>query len=68
MTVADRILTVAAQKPKLTERELAEEIFGSANGYQQRVNGDCRLLVAQGRLKRSGSGGVRDPYTYTVVR
>ena len=68
VTVSDQIMVLVRRKSGLTERELAEEIFGNAKGYQQRVNGDCRLLVAQGKLERHGDGGAGDPYTYKATR
>jgi hypothetical protein len=43
----------------------AEAIFGN-RGYQQRVNGDCNLLVTRGVIERQGSGGPADPYRYYV--
>lgn len=52
--------------PGRSERQLAEAIFG-ANGYQQRVNQDCSLLVTRRGVARKGEGGVRDPYTYWPV-
>lgn len=67
MVLTDRITDLVRRKPGMTERELAEELFGET-GYQQRVNSDCRLLIARGVLKRSGKGGPGDPYTYRVAR
>lgn len=49
--------------PGRTEAELAEAIFGK-HGYQQRVNGDCNLLVNRGLVERRGHGGHADPYRY----
>lgn len=49
--------------PGRTETELAAAIFGPA-GYQQRVNGDCNLLMNRGRVERRGEGGPSDPYRY----
>ena len=46
-----------------TEAQLAEAIFGQ-EGYQQRVNGDCRLLVDRGKVERRGDGGPADPFRY----
>ena len=53
--------------PGRTETELAAAIFGP-EGYQQRVNTDCNLLVNGGRVERRGSGGPADPYRYFSVR
>jgi hypothetical protein len=64
MTIAEDILAEVRRKPGLTESDLAAIIFGRKNAYQQRVNQDCRMLVAQGKLVREGKGGVADPFTY----
>ncbi len=66
ITLADVIDFLVAKAPGRTEAQLAEAIFGDA-GYQQRVNGDCRLLEAQGRIARRGSGGPNDPFKYYPV-
>ncbi|SIQ52499.1 hypothetical protein SAMN05880590_1052 [Rhizobium sp. RU35A] len=62
-TVQERIKERIAEQPGLTESELARSIFGM-DGYQQRVNSTCRLLVAKGEIERRGNGGPSDPYTY----
>jgi hypothetical protein len=49
--------------PGRTEAELAEAIYGD-KAYQQRVNGDCRLLVDRGVVERRGTGGPGDPFKY----
>jgi hypothetical protein len=67
MTVADDILALVQRKQhrlNLTEEDIAEMLFGQNNGYQQRVNSDCRLLVDAGKLERRGKGGPADPFTY----
>jgi hypothetical protein len=68
VTVSDSILSIVRRRPGLTERELAEEIFGNRSGYQQRANGSCRLLVAEGLLTRKGRGGMADPFRYELGR
>ena len=65
MTIHERILAEVARKPHLTEHEIAQALFGQ-DGYQQRVNQDCRWLVSQGKLQRNGVGGSSDPFTYTI--
>jgi hypothetical protein len=67
MAIADQIVALVERKPGLTERELAEELFGK-NAYQQRLNSDCRLLIGRGILVRSGKGGSADPYRYRLKR
>ena len=49
--------------PGRTEVELSQAIFGE-NGYQQRVNVGCGILMTLGRVERRGSGGPNDPYRY----
>ena len=58
-----RLLDEIGKQPSLTERELAEVIFGP-NGYQQQVNPTCRSLLARGLVERRGEGGPGDPYRY----
>ena len=63
-TTLAQVLTFLIEKaPGRTEAALAEAIFGDF-GYQQRVNGDCRLLESRGIIERRGSGGPNDPYKY----
>ncbi len=66
MTIADDILDLVRRKHhlSLTEQDIADMLFGQNNAYQQRVNGDCRLLADQGKLERKGNGGPANPYTY----
>lgn len=49
--------------PGRTQVELATAIHGR-NGYQQRVNQDCALLIHGGEVERRGSGRPGDPYRY----
>lgn len=49
--------------PGRTESKLAEAIFGK-DGYQQRVNQECSLLVNRGRVECQGAGIAGDPFTY----
>ena len=44
-----------------TELELAQSILG-ADAYQQRVNGDCRLLLNRGQVERRGKGAGMTPF------
>jgi len=60
-------MDIIARHPGLTERELSEKVYGPG-GYQQQVNGDCRLLLNRGLVKRHGAGGVSDPFRYYPVR
>lgn len=63
MTVADDVLKFVSLRPGRAEAEIADALFGR-KGYQQRVNGVCRLLVAEKKLERRGHGGSGDPYRY----
>ncbi len=65
MTLGQRILTLIAERPRLTESEIAERLFDDP--YQQRVNSTCRRLLAEGRVRREGRGGPGDPYRYIIA-
>ena len=67
ITIADALLFLIENGPGRTESELAGAIFGR-EGYQQRVNGDCNLLVDRKRVERRGVGGPADPYRYHPVQ
>ena len=61
MTVAQQIIRLIREQPGLTERQIAERIFGDG-GSIQRVNPTCRKLVAEGWLERHGRGAARDGF------
>ncbi len=64
MTTIHEVVRFLIDKgPGRTEAELAEAIFGK-NGYQQRVNQECRMLSESGMIERRGSGGQADPFKY----
>ena len=63
MTIAQDIVRIVREQPGLTERELAERLFGE-EATIQRVNPTCRKLVAMGWLVRRGRGWAADPFTY----
>ncbi|MGN1291065.1 MAG: hypothetical protein ACI4XG_31455, partial [Bradyrhizobium sp.] len=67
MTVAQQIIRLIREQPGLTERQIAERIFGDG-GSIQRVNPTCRKLVAAGWLERHGRGWAADPFTYHAAR
>ena len=67
ITIADALLFLIENGPGRTESELAEAIFGR-EGYQQRVNGDCNLLVNRKQVERRGVGGPADRYRYHPMR
>jgi hypothetical protein len=51
-SLADKILGVISKQPGITDRWLAEALFGPGTP-QQRVNGECRSLADRGLLKRT---------------
>ena len=53
-TLAEVLSFLIEKDPGRTETQLAEAIFGDS-GYQQQVNGDCRLLESKGFIERRGS-------------
>jgi hypothetical protein len=66
LTLADVLMFLIEKGPGRTEAELAEAIFGD-RAYQQRVNGECRLLVDRGRIERRGTGDPSDPFKYFPI-
>ena len=67
MTIAEKIVRAVREQPGLTERQLADLLFGE-NAAIQRVNPTCRKLVAQGFLLRRGQGWSADPFRYHLAR
>lgn len=65
-TISDVLVFLIKHGPGRTEAELAEAIFFKT-GYQQRINGDCNLLLNRGQVERRGDGGPSDPYRYYPV-
>lgn len=66
LTLAEVLLYLIDKGHGRSERELAEAIYGPG-ADQARVNQDCRLLVAKGKVERRGSGGHGDPFRYFPV-
>ena len=65
-TISDVLLFLIVNGPGRTETELAQAIFGG-DGYQQRVNSDCNLLLNRGLVERRGDGGPSDAHSYFPV-
>lgn len=65
-TISGVLLFLIENGPGRTETELAQAIFGR-DGYQQRVNSDCNLLLNRGLVERRGEGGPSDAYRYFPV-
>jgi LysR family transcriptional regulator, hca operon transcriptional activator len=59
----DDIEKLICRTPGLTATALARVLFGG-DGYNQRVNAECRTLVFARRIERRGRGGPGDPFTY----
>jgi hypothetical protein len=55
--IAQALEVIVRHRPGITQRELAEAIFGS-KGSQQRVNQDCSLLTGLGYIIRDDTSGV----------
>ena len=66
-TISEVLLFLIANGPGRTETELAQAIFG-IDGYQQRVNSDCNLLLNRGLVERRGVGGAPGAYRYYPVQ
>lgn len=76
IALAERILEVVREQPGITDKRLAETLFGSGT-RQQRVNGECRLMVARGLIQRAarpdglignyGAGRAPDPQAPTAA-
>jgi hypothetical protein len=61
--VPAKVLELVTHRPGMTELEIAKALHGPA-AVQQQVNQQCRALLKKGKIKRRGSGGPGDPYTY----
>lgn len=66
-TISDVLLFLIENGPGRTETELAQAIFGR-DGYQQRVNSDCIMLLNRGLVERRGEGGPSGAYRYCRVK
>lgn len=69
MTIAENILDLLERKrrSKLTAVDIAEMLYWEDKTYQQRVKSNCLMLYEEGKLTRSGTGSVADPYTYGIA-
>jgi len=63
LTILDVVQFLIENGPGRTQRELSQAIFGE-QGYHQRVNVECNLLVERGVVMTRGSGGATEPFTY----
>ena len=67
VTVADAIETLVTRKPGLTAAQISQLLFAN-ECESERVNLMCRRLIAEGRLKRTGTGTVASPFAYSPKR
>jgi hypothetical protein len=51
-SLSNQILSIISKQPGITDRWLAEALFGPGTP-QQRVNGECRSLADRGMLRRT---------------
>ena len=65
-TIADVLLFLIENGPGRTESELAQAKFGK-DGYHQRVNSDCNLLLNRGLVERRREGGPSDAYRHYLA-
>jgi hypothetical protein len=63
VTVADAIETIVTRQPGLTAAQISQLLFAN-ECESERVNLMCRRLIAEGRLKRTGTGTVASPFAY----
>ena len=63
----EQIQNLLQVRPGMTVKELAAAIFGPDNRFDQRVNPQVSMLMAQGVLRREGLGGNQDPYRYYLA-
>ena len=69
MTIANDIVDLLTRKRRaLTAEDIAEFLFGQAEGKPQRVTTALRELAKEGRLTRDGKGSSYNPYTYSLPK
>lgn len=64
MIISDVVKFLIESGPGRTQKQLSEAIFGERDGYQQRVNWECRSLAESGQVVKKGAGVPGDPFTY----
>jgi hypothetical protein len=67
VTMADAIETLIARHPGLTAAQISQTLFAN-ECESERVNLICRRLIAEGRIKRRGSGTIASPFAYAPKR
>ena len=63
-TTTEILLVLIKKCPGRSETELAHAIYGNKDGYQQRVNQECRTLAENGLVERRGE----NPYRYYAIK
>jgi hypothetical protein len=67
VTMADAIETLIARHPGLTTAQISQTLFAN-ECESERVDLMCRRLIAEGRIKRCGSGTIASPFAYAPKR
>ena len=63
VTVADAVETLISRQPGLTSAQISRILF--ANECTERVDLMRRRLIAEGRIKRTGTGTIGNPFAYS---
>jgi hypothetical protein len=63
----EQIQNLLRRRPGMTVKELTDAIFGPDNRFDQRVDHQVFMMMAQGALRREGAGGMLDPYRYYLA-
>jgi hypothetical protein len=67
VTMADAIESLIACHSGLTAAQISQMLFTN-KCEAERVELICRRLIAEGRLKRSGTGTIANPFSYAPKR
>jgi hypothetical protein len=66
ISALQRVLDAIAQRPGMTELEIARTLWGP-QAVQPQANPYCRQLLEAKLVVRKGGGGRADPYTYSLA-
>ena len=66
MALRTKVCEIIRDRPDITTSAMSLLIYGTDGGRPQ-IERICRDLVQEGRLRRRGLGGRRDPYTYEWI-
>jgi len=62
----DDVERIIREEPGLTATQIARLLLGP-NGYAERINGACQVLLLSGRIEGRGRGGPGNPFTYYPI-